>query len=674
MFNHLTTILQRTSLVGLVVCLLNTTAIANDTKVTRHSQPLTTIIDTNDDGDSIRTDATRTDATHDAIDPITDPIASEPVVIEPISEPIVTEKIITKTSFALIGQPKYPSDFTHFDYVNPNAPKGGQLKLAEIGNYDNFNRYASRGSPERSSASIYESLFTPSEDELTSYYPLLAQSITYSDQYQWAEVSLNPAAHFSDGIAVTAQDVEFTFAKLMTEGVSQYRVYNQGVTVKALDNYRVRFELPTANRERLLTLVGNFTVLPKHFWSDKNLAEPLTTPPIGSAPYKIGAYKLGQFAIYQLDRNYWGQDLPVNKGSYNFESKKIDYFLDDSIALEAFKAGEYDFRAEGQPKNWFTQYQGKQFDNNFIIKKQDDINTAVNTRWLAFNIERPIFSDLRVRKALTLAFDFAWLNHAFYYASYQQPVSFFENTPYAAKGKPSTLELKWLKPFAEILPKDVFGEAYSIPQSDGQGFNRQNLLAAKQLLTEAGWVIKDKQLVNQQTGEPFEFELLAYMGADLKYAIPYQQSLAQLGIKMTISTVDYTQINRRLRQRDYDMMPTTYSAIPYPTAQLIIMWGSDYLNSTWNSSGLHNAAIDALIEQIPNYIDDENNLQALGRALDRVLTQEYPMIPMWYPRYTYYAYWHKFAQPTIKPLYSIGLDSWWYDNDKASTLPNQHKQ
>lgn len=579
-----------------------------------------------------------------------------------------TETIIVKSAFSLIGEPKYSSDFTYFEYVNPDAPKGGTLKLAEIGTYDNFNRYASRGARELNLALLYESLFIQSDDELTSYYPLLATSIIYSDTYQWAEVTLNSNAYFHDGVPITAEDVEFTFEKFMTEGVSQYRVYFQGVTVKAIDTYRVRFELPQPDRERLLTFIGDFTVIPKHFWQDKNFAEPLATPPIGSGPYFISDYKLGQYAVYQRDKQYWGQDLPVNQGLHNFDYKRIEYYLDDSIALEAFKAGEYDFRGEGQPKNWFTQYQGQYFDQGWIVKQQDEVKTAVGTRWLAFNIERAIFQDIRVREALTLAFDFAWLNHAFYYDSYKQPMSFFENTIYAAKDTPDEQELAWLEPYWDIIPENVFGDVYYVPQSDGDGFNRANLLRAKQLLAQAGWVVQDNRLVNKETGKPFEFDLLTYMGSDIKYAIPYQQSLAKLGIKMTITTVDYAQITRRLRERDYDMMPTNYSAIGYPTSQLIILWGSEYLNSSWNSSGLHNQAIDDLIRQITYNIDNDDKLISLARALDRVLTHEYPMIPMWYPGYTYYAYWNKFDRPTVKPLYNIGINSWWYDGDKAAIL------
>ena len=583
----------------------------------------------------------------------------------------IEDEITAKFAFSLSGEPKYHDDFSHFDYVNPNAPKGGTLRLAEIGTYDNFNRYASRGASERSSASVYESLFVQSLDEIASYYPLLASSVIYADDYQWAEVTLNSDAYFHDGVPVTAEDVEFTFHKFMTEGVPQYRVYNQGVVVKALDKYHVRFEIPEKSRERLLTLVGDFPVLPKHFWQDKNLAEPLTEPPVGSAPYYIEKYKIGQYVTYRLDDNYWGKSLPVNQGLYNFKRKTIEYYMDDSVALEAFKAGEYDFRTESQPKNWFTQYQGSYFDQGAIIKQQNDIQQAVNTSWLAFNLEKPIFQDVRVRKALTLAFDFNWLNRAFYYNSYKQPMSFFENTPYAAIGEPSEQELFWLNQFADIVPAESFGNAYQLPQNNGDGFNRDNLLEAKHLLEQAGWNITNNQLVNQQTGEKFVFELLTYMGSDIKYAIPFQQSLQKLGITMQITAIDYAQINRRLRERDYDMIPSRYLAFDYPSTQLQMLWGSHYLNSSWNASGLHNQAIDALIAQIAPNIEDEAQLVAISRALDRILTYEYPMIPMWYSAYQYYAYWNKFSMPAIKPKYSLGVNSWWFDQTKASALPKQ---
>ena len=284
------------------------------------------------------------------------------------------EVIQDSYAFAILGEPKYVSNFTNFDYVNPAAPKGGQITLAAIGTYDNFNRFASRGNPAARSGSLYDSLFTTSSDEIGSYYPLIADSARYDSQYRWVEVDINPRARFNDNTPITASDVAFSFRKFMTEGVPQFRVVYKGVEVKAISRLTVRMVLPKADKDMMLGLLG-LPILPQTFWEKNKFNEPLSTPPPGSGPYRISDYKLGQYITYSRVPDYWAANLPVNRGRYNFDTIRYDYYLDDNVALEAFKSGAFDFRMETSPKNWATQYQGGNFSKNFIVKA-DEIGRA----------------------------------------------------------------------------------------------------------------------------------------------------------------------------------------------------------------------------------------------------------------------------------------------------------
>ncbi|MCC3720617.1 extracellular solute-binding protein [Rouxiella badensis] len=577
------------------------------------------------------------------------------------------ESIDDGYAFAILGSPKYIYNFSHFDYVNPAAPKGGSITLSAIGTFDNFNRFASRGNAAIRSDTLYDSLFTPSSDEIGSYYPLIADSARYDSDFRWVEVEINPHAVFQDGSPITAGDVEFTFHKFMTEGVPQFRVVYKGVVVKAIAPLTVRFEFPQPNKEQLLGLLG-LPVIPKTFWEHRKFNEPLATPPLGSGPYRITDYKLGQYIIYSRVPNYWAANLPVNRGRYNFNTIRYDYYLDDNVALQAFKSGAFDFRSEPSPKNWATQYQGSNFSRNLIIRQDDENKAAQDTRWLAFNIQRPIFKDRKVREALTLAFDFNWINKALFYGAYQRTDSYFQNTDYAAKNYPDAAELAWLAPLKGKVPDEVFSELYHPPSTDGSGNDRANLLKATALLKEAGWTVKNQQLVNNQTGTPFTFELLLPSSGNTQYVLPFQHNLQRLGITMNIRQVDNSQFISRLRNRDYDMIPTVYRAQPYPGTDLQIMWNSKYLNSTYNTPGVSDPAIDQLTNEIVAHQGQPDALLSLGRALDRVLTWHMYMIPMWYTNRDRYAYWDKFSMPEIRPPYSLELDTWWYDVNKASRL------
>ncbi len=582
--------------------------------------------------------------------------------------PLRAELVHESSTFAMLGTPRYAANFTHYAYANPAAPKGGSMTLAVVGTFDNFNRFASRGNPVVGSETLYDPLFTTSDDEAASYYPLIARLARYPADYRWMEVTLNPHARFQDGSAITARDVAFTFKKLMQEGVPQFRVAFRGTRVEAIDRLRVRITPARPDKDRILSWL-TLPVLPEAFWHNKNLSEPLGYPPLASGPYRITAYKSGQFVQYSRVKDYWAADLPVNRGRFNLDTLRYDYYLDDNVAFEAFKAGAYDVREEVSAKKWATQYHGRQFTDRAIVKRVTPNQVATDTRWLAFNNEKALFADRRVRTALTLAFDFNWMNKALFYGAWRRTSSYFQNTEYAATGYPDTAQLQLLAPWKAQLPPALFNEVYTPPQSDGSGFDRANLLTAMQLLEQAGWEIRDQKLVNRQSGKPFRFEILLRSGSQNEWALPWQHSLSRLGIDATLRQVDSSQFLRRLREGDYDMIPSLYPATPWPATSLRISWQSDYINSSWNTARVNDPLVDHFIQEIVAHQDDQQALLPLGQALDRILLWQAYMIPMWYNAEQRLAYWNKFSQPAVQPAYTTGLENWWFDINKAGKLP-----
>ncbi|EUL94348.1 peptide/nickel transport system substrate-binding protein [Enterobacter hormaechei] len=582
------------------------------------------------------------------------------------------QTIKESTAFAVIGEPKYAVNFNHYDYVNPAAPKGGNVTLSATGTFDNFNRFALRGVAAARTESLYDTLFVTSDDEPGSYYPLVAENVRYADDFSWAEIAINPRARFHDGTPVSARDVAFTFHKFMTEGVPQFRLVYKGTTVKAIAPLTVRIELPEPNKENMLSLFS-LPVMPESFWKNHKLSDPLSTPPLAGGPYRITDWRMGQYVIYSRVKDYWAATLPVNRGRWNFDTIRYDYYLDDNVAFEAFKAGAFDLRVENSAKNWATRYIGKNFAKGYIVKDEHKNESAQDTRWLAFNIQRPVFSDRRVREAITLAFDFEWMNKALFYGAYSRANSYFQNTEYAARDYPHADELVLLAPMKAELPPEVFTRVFEPPKSDGNGFDRDNLLKASNLLDDAGWVLKNRQRVNVQTGKPLSFELLIASGANDQWVLPFKKNLARLGVTMNIRQVDMAQLTNRKRSRDYDMMQTLWAAQPWPSSDLQISWASGYIDSSYNAPGVKSPVIDALIAKIVAAQGDKNKLLPLGRALDRVLTWNYYMLPMWYMGEDRVARWDKFSLPAVRPVYTLGFDTWWYDVNKAAKLPVERR-
>ncbi|MDR2491784.1 MAG: extracellular solute-binding protein, partial [Spirochaetaceae bacterium] len=389
-----------------------------------------------------------------------------------------------------------------------------------------------------------------------------------------------------------------------------------------------------------------------------DFAEPLVTPPLGTGPYRITDYKMGQYVVLSRIKDYWAADLPVNRGRYNFDVIRYDYYRDSSVAFEAFKAGEYDFREENSASNWATGYAGKAFENGRIVREEVSHSIAAGVQALAFNIERPLFADLRVRRAISHFFDFEWMNKNLFYGQYHRTKSYFQNTEYAAEGPPTAEELAVLEKLRGKVPDEVFTAAYSPPQTDGSGLIRPQARAALALLAEAGWNLKGGKLLNS-AGEQFSFELLLYDTQTERFAIPFRANLARYGIDMRLRLVDTSQFINRLRSRDFDMTSHGSPAMQYPSSDLKILWHSDYIESTWNTSGVRDEAVDYLCEQIAAAQEDGPRLLTLGRALDRVLTWNVYGIMEWHLPKFRLAYANKFAKPAVRPRYAIGIDTWW---------------
>ncbi|MHA2938810.1 extracellular solute-binding protein [Vibrio sp. RC27] len=582
--------------------------------------------------------------------------------------------VIETTSLVGFGSAKYPADFKHFDYVNPEAPKFGDVTYGQVGTYDNFNRYASRGVAAAGSGELYDTLMFSPNDEIDSYYPLISEKVRYSDDYSWLEISINPKARFHDGEPITAHDVVFTFDKFMTEGVAQYRVYYKEIkSVTALDDLTVRIEMETPNREKLFSFAETTRVLPEHYWKDKNLSEPLTEPPVGSGPYKIVSYKPGQSVTLELDDNYWAKDFPVNVGRNNFKTVQYDYYRDDTVMLEAFKAGEFDLRRESSAKFWANSYTGANFDAGYIKKEEIAHQNPAPTQGFVFNTERSVFSDPKVREALNYAMDFEWMNKNMFYNQYSRTRSYFQNTEFEAQGLPTQSEQEILEPFKDQIPSRVYTESYQPTVTDGSGRIRKQLRTAFALLKEAGWEVKDKVMTNIETGEPLTFELMIYSPTTERLATPLQKNLKLLGVDMKIRSIDVTQYTKRLRDRDFDMVSSSFGANPYPSPNLLIQWHSSYIDSTYNTAGVKSPVVDALTEQIAKSQEDTEKLTALGHALDRVLTWNFYIIPQWYISQYRVATWDKFERPDVMPKYDLGIDTWWVSQEKAAKLPEKRR-
>lgn len=577
--------------------------------------------------------------------------------------------VIITHAISLRTEPKYSENFEHFEYVNPKAPKGGTIVLAATGTYDSFHRYGQRGDSSPGAALFYDTLMVGSEDEIEVYYGLIAETVEYSESYDWIIFNLRDKARHQDGRPILAEDVVFSFYKFFDEGVPQFRTYYKDViSVETLGDRRVKFTLESGDKEKLISL-GGLTILPPQYWEGRDFSEPLTEPPLGSGAYRVSDYAMGQYVVFERLKDYWALDIPVIKGTLNLDYIRYDLYRDEVVQLEALKAGEIDLRAENVSKQWATQYEGPNFDSGYIVKEELPNESPPSIQRYVYNIQRDVFSDRRVREAIGLVLDFEWLNRNLFYNQYRRTRSYFQGTPFEALGLPGPEELKILEPLRGQIPSEVFESEFQPEVTDSSGNIRAQIAKALAILEEAGWEIRDQKLVNIETDMPMVFEFLMYSPSTERAAIPFQENLKKLGIEMTMRMVDSSQYINRVRERDFDMVSWPSAGAFFPGSDLQILLHSDFIDSTWNLSGVSDPAVDYLVEGIVENQNDNQKLLYWGRALDRVLQWNHYGVLLWHAGFDRLAYWNKFSRPEIKPKYSMGLGTWWYDDKKAAKLP-----
>ncbi|TCK08859.1 extracellular solute-binding protein [Marinobacterium mangrovicola] len=570
------------------------------------------------------------------------------------------ESLEPREGIAMHGDLKYAPGFTHFDYVNPDAPKGGSMRHSALGTFDSFNPFIIKGTAADGIGMLYDTLTTKSDDEPFSEYGLLAKAIYLPEDRRWIEFELNENARFSDGEPVQADDVAYTFDLLREQGTPFYRAYYAGISaVKVISDTRVRFEFGETENRELPLIVGQVPILPKHYWEGRDFTKPGLDVPVGSGPYVIDSFDASRSITYRRNPDYWGKSLPVNRGRYNFDNISYDYYRDGTVALEAFKAGEYDFRQENASKAWATGYTGAPFDDGRIIKKTLPNQNPAGMQAFVMNTRRPLFEDSRVREALAYAFDFEWTNENLFYSAYKRSDSYFSNSEMAASELPTPEELEILEPIRDQVPPEVFTKVYHAPTTKGDGRIRGQLRTALRLLNEAGWTLKDGTLTNAE-GQPYRFEILLVQKEFERVVAPFIRNLERMGINVDIRIVDVSQYINRIRQFDFDMIVGSFGQSTSPGNEQREYWHSSMADQpgSRNTIGIKNPAVDYLVEQIIQAPDREQ-LVLRARALDRVLQWNHYVIPQYHIAAYRIAYWDKYGMPEKNPPYALGLDTWW---------------
>lgn len=578
-----------------------------------------------------------------------------------------------KHGLSAFGDLAYPADFTSFAYVNPDAPKGGTLSLVGWGGvttFDSLNNFILKGDAAQGLELLFDSLMTRALDEPDAVYGLVASSAEVADDGLSVTFKLRPEARFNDGSPLTAADVVFSFDTLKAKGHPLFAQTLQDVVkAEAIDPHTVRYTFKGELTRDLPLTVATLPIFSKAYYANRDFAETTLDPPLGSGPYAVGAVSQGKTITYKRNPDYWAKDLPVNKGRWNFDNIRFEYFRDRTASMEAFKAGAYDFREEFTSKVWATEYDFPPIRAGKVKKEVTPDETPSGTQGFFLNTRREQLKDPRVRQALDLAFDFEWANRNLFYSLYTRTESFFENSVMKAKGEPSPAEKTLLEGLGVPVPPEALQSAYLPPKTDGSGQIRDNLQKAGKLLDEAGWTMKDGKRVNDK-GESLKLEILNFEPAFERITAPFVKNLQTLGIDASMRMVDPAQYQRRLKSFDFDITTERYTMRNTPGVELRSYFGTDAakMEGSLNLAGISDPAVDALVEKVLA-AKSRDELNTAASALDRVLRAGHYWVPHWYKASNNIAFWDKFDQPATKPRFDRGvLDTWWYDNAKAAKL------
>lgn len=580
-------------------------------------------------------------------------------------------------AIAMHGKPAYPPGFTHFNYTNPDAPKGGRLTLGLQATFDSLNPFAVRGTPVQQIRNyVVESLLARGQDEPFTLYGLLASSVETDEARSFVTFQLDPRARFSDGKPVTAEDVLFSWQLLRDKGRPNHRYYYAKVSrAKKIGERSVRFDFAEQGDRELPLILGLMPVLPKHAVDAEQFEDSGLKRPIGSGPYRVAEVKPGETLLLKRDPNYWGRDLPVNRGLYNFDEIKIDFFRDGNTWFEAFKRGLYDVRFENDPGRWTTQYDFPAARSGHLIREGFTSAEPRPLMAFVFNTRRATFADPRVRAAVNELFDFEWANAHLYYSAYRRNGSYFQASELSALGRPADeQERKLLAPFPKEVRDDVMEGRYRPPVSDGSGRDRNRLKGALLLFSEAGWELKHGKLQNGK-GEPFRFEIMVSSRDEERLALAFSSMLKRAGIAASVRFVDGTQFEQRRRAYDFDMMPYTWTQSLSPGNEQTFYWGAASADTpgTRNYMGVKSAAVDAMIAALIA-AHDRTELVAAARALDRVLISGDYVVPLFYPPRTWTARWPWIAHPDQPPLTGLQIESWWRIPESSQTKDDSGKR